>query len=271
MRTWYVSSSKLMCFNSQWWHRSMSWHSQQKRAIALSLEESNSLSKPVSGIPLVVNLLSDHEEEEDNSHSSSVPDRRYHSVQENLGKKQSSLLSHGKPSKTGRVPEEASSVGESSATKDTQTNPEPTLNFLFGGLDRQKMERERLARIAERKKNQESIDTVQPSTKRKASISAAHESANKKQVVDQLSGFPVSLSGRPLPVQKVISDISKKGSGVSSRTSSKAGLPILPLHEQDKTMPLLGVHYPDGIVKNTVGVPCLRSYSLSPENANTTS
>lgn len=143
-----------------------------------------------------------------------------------------------------------------SPLKEDPKQQEPIPNSLLAGFDRKKMEEERLARAAERKKNLESQDLALQSSKRKASMSPPHQ-VLKKRAVDQLSEFPMSLSGRSIPVHNTKPRPLNDLKASSPMTSSRPKMPDLPSNRQHQTSPM-GIQFPTGVVKKTWVQGCRR-------------
>jgi len=138
---------------------------------------------------------------------------------------------------------------------------------MFGALDRKRMEEERLARAAvrRRKLEEENTATQQDLSKRKASQSPPQKIHDKKRVKDQLAEFPLSLS-TPIALEPNTRRTASLALGLTTTpairgkvthpkidtSSAEAPVPYaLSYLERQRTVGALGVQFPDGIVKKT--------------------
>lgn len=204
-----------------------------KRAIAMSLAdqpESSSLKKAV-----VIDLISSDEDEDDDLDAPVIA-RKITSTKviSNKQEVQSTEASTSHTQKPKITSDHASSQNANIRTDmkppagatDISPSPNPSPLTLLG-LDRKKMEEERLLRIQQRAKPDQQISTPGPEgRKRKASPSLPHPSSQRSKPSDS----KVASDDRPLS------------------SAQGAPLPIPSPREHERS---LGVEYPDGVVKKT--------------------
>jgi hypothetical protein len=205
-----------------------------KRAIALSLQQT---SKPEpSGIKAeIIDLLSDEDDDDDDLDAP---------LSTNKFAKQTSVSG-------------LSAVSVSTAsTRNVPTQETETYGLL--GLDRKKMEEERLAR-ANRKKPLQDVSTAAGSTKRKASISSPTAEDDRK-VKPKLSRTPLHSAARHQPIDGVSSNdieaLSFHGSmivpaRIPQQNETKGSTPETLSFNQQEALGVSGIQYPDGVVKKT--------------------
>jgi hypothetical protein len=205
-----------------------------KRAIALSLQQT---SKPEpSGIKAeIIDLLGDSDDEDDDLDA---------------------------PLSTNKFAKQASTSGLSAvsiSTTSTRTVPtqETKMSGLLG-LDRKKMEEERLAR-ANRQKPVQDVSTAAGSTKRKASISSPTAEDNRK-VKPKLSRAPLHSAARHQPIEGVSSNdieaLSFHGSTIvpsriPQQNETEGSTPEMLSFNQQEALGASGIQYLDGVVKKT--------------------
>jgi hypothetical protein len=248
-----------------------------KRAIAMSLGKSNPEPVSTEKTPAVIDLISDDEDDDDldapvfsrkiatSDQKSTVASKLAHVSQEHLkesemglGGCQSTALSF--------MTEPSSLTGASTATN--LSAPNSTLR----GLDRKKMEEERLARAAARKMILERDRTIQVSESNKRRASDSHPQGDtKRRATDQLSGFPLSLSNRTIPAHEtVLAGLATppiaKPTIINTTSKFEAEKPrirsqnseVLSFKEQQQKVGESGMQYPDGVVKKTWVYGCPR-------------
>jgi hypothetical protein len=205
-----------------------------KRAIALSLQQT---SKPEpSGIKAeIIDLLSDEDDEDDDLDA---------------------------PLSTNKFAKQTSTSGLSAvsvSTTSTHTVPtQETQTSGLLGLDRKKMEEERLAR-ANRKKPVQDVSTAARSTKRKVSISSPTAEDDRK-VKPKLSKTPLHSAARHQRIDGVSSNdieaLSFHGSmivppRIPQQNETKGSTPETLSFNQQEALGASGIQYPDGVVKKT--------------------
>jgi hypothetical protein len=204
-----------------------------KRAIALSLQQT--FKPEPSGIkPEIIDLVSDEDDEDDDLDA---------------------------PLSTNKFAKQTSTSGPSvvsASTTGTRTVPtqETKMSGLLG-LDRKKMEEERLSR-ANRQKPVQDVSTAAGSTKRKASISSPTAEDNRK--VPKLSRAPLHSAARHQPIDGVssndiealsIHDSMIVPGQIPQQNETKGSTPETLSFNQQEALGASGIQYPDGVVKKT--------------------
>jgi hypothetical protein len=206
-----------------------------KRAIALSLQQTSNRPEP-SGIKAeIIDLLSDEDDGDDDLDA---------------------------PLSTNKFAKQTSTSGLSAVSvSTTSTHTVPTQEAKTSGLlglDRKKMEEERLAR-ANRKKPVQDVSIAAASTKRKASISSPTAEVDRK-VKPKLFRIPLHSASRHQPIDGVSSNdieaLPFHGSmivpaRIPQQNETKGSTPETLSFNQQDALGASGIQYPDGVVKKT--------------------
>lgn len=180
------------------------------KAIALSLQDSNQLSSPAPKHPVVIDLISDDDTDTDDLDQPAVLDK----LPPGSGKKGSAASDNGikleeslvirpqvqnaetKHAKSQTAAKPVNQSGQELSKPSDIKEPKVTMSGL-GGLDRKKMEEERLARAEKRKamsSQPENSDVAEPPLK-KAALGSGQKSSgmSDRPLTDKLAGRNVAF------------------------------------------------------------------------------